>query len=108
MQKSSITFGDDTITFAELNTAQVKDLLDFSKQENPDYEQRKWETIARAVNNADKIPTTEAPLGSLDGLDALKARIGFASSNALHSAILDLSGLKPAKPGEMTAAEGSK
>jgi hypothetical protein len=109
LKKKTVTFGDASITFAELNRFQAKELLKWSSEvrEAPkteeEMESRFWHTIAISVNNAVAPPTEASPLGSDAGVPHLQATIGFASSKELHSMILDLSGLTSTSSGETPA-----
>ena len=114
MKKKTLQFGDTSITFAELNRFQAKDLLAWSAEtrglaiagqprKEDDMESRFWHTIAISVNNAVTPPTEANPMGSDAGVPHLQATIGFASSKELHATILDLSGLTSASSGETLA-----
>jgi hypothetical protein len=106
MQTKTITLGSSELKIAELNTAQARELIEYGKTDHTpeEWEERKWCTIALAVNNAKQPPTAAMPMGSVAGIDDLKASIGLRSSHEVHAAIMELSGLKVAAPGETKAA----
>jgi hypothetical protein len=112
LKKKKLVFGDTELTIAELNTAQVEELITFeppAENTAEAWKARTWRTILLGLNNAQKPPTKENPLGSdsepLSRGD-LQAGLGYSSINELHNEVLSLSGLRSAKPGESTASVG--
>jgi hypothetical protein len=110
LKKKKLVFGDTELTIAELNTAQVEELISFTPPEENTadaWKARTWRTILLGLNNAQKPPTKENPLGSDTDpqlREDLQPILGYSSINELHNEVLALSGLRSAQPGESKAS----
>lgn len=108
LKKKTLTVGDQQLVIAELNTAQVKEIT-ASKPDGVDdnwFETQKWRTIVLSLNNAQKPPNKQNPLGSAtdpQSADDIMPTLGYGSSGDVWTEILTLSGLKPVASGESKA-----
>ena len=110
MKRKALVFGDSSLKIAELNTAQVEELIDFGKQDRTtdDFKARTWRTIMLSINNAEQAPTKDNPLGSEEfphSKEHIAPMLGFSSVTEVHNEILALTGLKAATPGELQTAQ---
>jgi len=98
MKTKTITIGDRTFSIAALNMEQVEAILeaDIPAFDNRGWRARSWKTITESMSNAD--PSTAPDLAEL------RRTLDLPSFNQLHSAVLEISGLKAVKPGETPAA----
>ncbi|HET6206942.1 MAG TPA: hypothetical protein VFD98_09040 [Terracidiphilus sp.] len=103
MKKKTIHIGDQQFTIAELNLAQVDELIAAQKNGNGagDLQRQAWHTVLLSLNNAEQPPTREHPLGTDQAphsYDSLAPAVGFDSFRELFEEVLFLSGLKKAEP----------
>lgn len=106
MKKKTIHIGDQQFVIAELNTAQVEELISAQRNGNGDVDvqRRAWRTVLLSLNNAEQAPTRENPAGSdvrPHSYESLSPALGYASFRELFDHVLALSGLK--QPGEEQA-----
>lgn len=108
MRTKTITIEEQEFTIAPLNLGQVDALM----ENNPEasdlkaWKQRSRQTVCDSLNNAHgPFQVNEVP-GSMNPAN-LAETMDLTTFNALHSAVLELSGLKAATPGETLAAPDS-
>jgi len=103
MKKKPIRIGDQEFLIAELNTAQVEDLVGAQKNGNGQVDIRRlaWRTVLLSMNNAEQPPTRMNPLGTDQAphsYDSLSPVLGHASFWQLYAEVMALSFGK--QPGE--------
>jgi hypothetical protein len=104
MKKKTIHIGDQQFVIAELNTAQVENMIAAQSNGDGDVEvaRRAWHTVLLSLNNAEEPPTRENPLGSdarPHSYESISPILGYASFHELFEQVLALNGLR--SPGEM-------
>jgi hypothetical protein len=96
MKKKTIEIGGQKFTIAELNTAQVEELIGAQKNANGDVDvqRRAWRTVLLSLNNAEQPPTRDHPLGSDQkphSYESLAPVLGYASFWELYGEVMGLS-----------------
>jgi hypothetical protein len=111
MKIHSIDLGDSTvISVSPLTMEQVERIIDAPPTDNQkELRERTWATIWAAIQNTGKaVPWNHRiPLDANDPrltLYDLKAAITMPQYMQLHRAVLEISGLRVASPGESAAA----
>lgn len=102
MKKKTIQIGGEPFTIAELNTAQVEDLLAAEKSGDGEIQRRAWRSVLLSLNNAVVPPTKDNPLGSdtePHSYESVAPALGYSSFWELYAEVMALSiGKRPGEP----------